>query len=114
MKKGLIFISFGLVVLAVTVLYIAFREESYGIAGESQTEIVESYSFVNKSRYAVPINEASYEELLGVKNMNERMANGIIRYRKEHGRIISESDLLKVEGFGPVSLQKVLPYITLE
>ena len=116
MRKEWYLVSIAFVVFAVLLLYQVREMTDYEVLSVPQTAVQSTVQTeaTEKSRYAVNVNEASYEELMGVKGMNETMARGILEYRAETGRFYSLDDLLKVSGFGKVTLEKVRPYLCTE
>ena len=112
MRREWYLISFGMVVIAGVILINAFRTPDTIVRSIPQTVPTE-YIDSDKSRYCVCINEATREELLGVRYISEDMADAIIAYREENGDFLSEEDLLKIYGIGPKTLERIRPYISL-
>jgi DNA uptake protein ComE-like DNA-binding protein len=46
----------------------------------------------------VRVNSADYQELLGLPGVGVEQANRIVRFRREHGPIVNESELSRVLG----------------
>ena len=113
MRKEMYLVAVFFVVIAAVLLYRVQELPEYDIDAVSQTELrTRPTSAV--SRYAVNINEATFEELMGVKGMNERMANGILEHRTVYGKFYYVEELLEVSGFGEISYEKVRPYLCAE
>ena len=113
MRKEWYLIAVFLVILAAALLYRAHQLPENGERALPQTQVQTELSS-SVSRYAVNINEATFEELMGVKGMTETMANGILEHRAEYGRFFSLDELLDVPGFGTATLEKVRPFLRTE
>ena len=93
MRRERYLIAVFFVVLAAALLYRVNRLPEYSVDALPQTE-VQTTPTSSVSRYAVNINDATFEELMGVKGMNERMANSILERRAEYGRFYSVDELM--------------------
>jgi len=60
----------------------------------------------------VDINKASEKELMTVRGIGETLAKRIVQFREEHGPYNRAEDLMKVQGIGEKSFEKIRPYIT--
>jgi competence protein ComEA len=60
----------------------------------------------------VDINEAGEKELMTVRGIGETLAKRIVAFREEHGPYNRAEDLMKVQGIGEKSFEKIRPYIT--
>jgi competence protein ComEA len=60
----------------------------------------------------VDINKASEKELMTVRGIGETLAKRIVEFREEHGPYDRPEDLLKVQGIGEKSFEKIRPYVT--
>ena len=60
----------------------------------------------------VDINTAASEALQSVPGIGKSLAQRIIAFREKNGAFQSVDDLLKVQGIGEKSLQKLRPYVT--
>lgn len=60
----------------------------------------------------VNINTANALELQSLPGIGEKTAQGIVKYRKEHGKFQSRKDLLKVPGIGEKTYEKLKESIT--
>ena len=78
-------IACTLAVCAVSLAVNTFLSPGLDPKGTEQTTTV-SDDAPFKSSFAVNINKATKEELLGLKGMSEAMADSIIEYRNIHGR----------------------------
>lgn len=105
-------VAVGLLVVAAVIVYQTVQTPTLDVVGrmpnttQSQT--------APKSRYAVNVNEATVEELMGVKHITQSMAQAIVRYRTQNGRFYAEAELLNVPGIGEKTLEQLLPYISIE
>ena len=112
-RQEMILLAIGMVILALMILYRAASTQDFKISSAPQTA-VETQTETARSRYAVDINRATFDELMGVKGMTEAIANGILAYRNETGRFYTYEELLKVPGVGEKTLEKLLPYIRID
>jgi competence ComEA-like helix-hairpin-helix protein len=48
----------------------------------------------------VPVNTATVDELMRLDGIGRKIAERIVRYREEHGRFVTKSDLKNVDGIG--------------
>ena len=103
----------GLLVIAAAILYETIRVPDLYPTSLPQTDPVSTVSSV-VSRYAVNVNEASAEELAGVRGITEELAMRIVDDRSENGRFASVEDLQRVTGIGPKTLEQLRPYLTTE
>ena len=60
----------------------------------------------------VDINTAGAAELQSVPGIGKSLADRILAFREKNGAFGSVDDLLKVQGIGEKSLQKLRPYLT--
>ena len=58
------------------------------------------------------INTASKEELMNISGIGESKAEGIIKYREEHGPFSKIEDIQNVSGIGTAMYEKIKNYIT--
>jgi competence protein ComEA len=59
----------------------------------------------------VDINTAGSAELESVPGIGKSLAQRILTFREKNGAFASVDDLLKVQGIGEKSLQKLRPYL---
>jgi competence ComEA-like helix-hairpin-helix protein len=62
--------------------------------------------------YQVDINTAEIIDLLNLPEIGPNLAKGIIDHRRTHGPFRQLSDLTRVSGVGPRTLQRLSPYLT--
>lgn len=60
----------------------------------------------------VDLNSASADQLVAVPGIGESLARRIVEFRDKNGAFQSVDDLLKVQGIGEKSLQKLRPHLT--
>jgi len=60
----------------------------------------------------VDINTAGATELQSVPGIGKSLAERILAFREKNGAFGSVDDLLKIQGIGEKSLQKLRPYLT--
>ena len=58
------------------------------------------------------MNAASETELVGVPGIGASLAKRIVEFRDKNGPYQRVEDLLKVQGIGEKSLQKIRPHLT--
>jgi competence protein ComEA len=61
--------------------------------------------------YQIDLNTAERAELLQLPGVGESLAQRILSYRLEHGRFRSVEDLRRVRGIGPITLDKLRPWV---
>jgi len=61
---------------------------------------------------AVDVNRASAADLQSVPGIGKSLAQRIIDFREKNGPFGKVDDLLKVQGIGEKSLEKLRPYLT--
>ncbi len=61
--------------------------------------------------HPLDLNQASIDELLQIPNLTHRIAQNIINHRAEHGSFESTENLLDVSGIGPVTYERIRPYV---
>jgi len=59
------------------------------------------------------INRASVDDLLVIPGMNFRLAQAVVRYRREVKPFESVDELRQVPGIGQVTLNRIRPYVTI-
>jgi competence ComEA-like helix-hairpin-helix protein len=65
-----------------------------------------------KLNTGVDPSTAASEDLELLPGIGPEMASRIIRYREQHGRFRSPSDLLQVPGIGARTLARISPYLS--
>lgn len=60
----------------------------------------------------VDVNAASEQDLVRVPGIGQSLARRIVQFRDKNGPYQRVEDLLKVQGIGEKSLQKLRPYLT--
>lgn len=60
----------------------------------------------------VDINTADAASLMSVPGIGKSLAQRIVDYRQKNGAFARVDDLLKVQGIGEKSLEKLRPYLT--
>ncbi len=68
----------------------------------------------SKSIQPISLNQATQAELENLPGIGEQKAQAILAYRDAHGRFRTYEELLEVEGIGEATLERLLPYLTLE
>ena len=60
----------------------------------------------------VDLNAAGADELQSVPGIGKSLATRIVAFREKNGAFKSVDDLLKVQGIGEKSLEKLRPFVT--
>jgi competence protein ComEA len=63
------------------------------------------------ARFQVDINAATWPELSQVPEIGETLARRIVESRQTGGRYKDHNDLLRVNGIGPRTLERMEPYL---
>lgn len=63
------------------------------------------------ARFQVDINQAGWPELAEVPELGETLARRIVESRTKAGPYADLDELLRVNGIGPLRLQKMKPYL---
>ncbi len=100
--------------IAAGILYETIRVPDLYPTSAAQTDPVTAVSESIVSRYAVNVNEATAQELAGVRGITEELALQIVLERSENGRFSSVDDLLRVPGIGAKTVERLRPYVTTE
>ena len=61
--------------------------------------------------YQVDVNIAERAELLQLPGIGESLARRILEYRREHGCFHRVEELRRVRGIGPITLEKLRPWV---
>lgn len=62
----------------------------------------------------IDLNSASAIELQSLPGIGEKRARDIIEWRSLHGLFTTVDDLLDIPGIGPVTVEKIRPFVTAE
>ena len=60
----------------------------------------------------VDVNSASEQQLMSVPGIGASLAKRIVDFRDKNGKFTSVDDLMKVQGIGEKSIEKLRPYLT--
>jgi competence protein ComEA len=63
------------------------------------------------ARFEVDLNAADWPELVQLPGIGETLAKRIVQSRRKDGAFRSPSDLLRVRGIGPATLNAVKPFL---
>lgn len=61
--------------------------------------------------FQLDLNEAEWAELAQLPQVGETLARRIIESREEAGPFRTHRDLLRVHGIGPLTLERIRPYL---
>src|SRR5262245_31083388 len=73
----------------------------------------ESRAVVAKGQVSVDVNAATEEEFVSVPGIGKSLARRIVEFRDKNGPFKQIEELMKVQGIGEKSLEKLRPYLTL-
>ena len=59
----------------------------------------------------VDVNTANEQQLMAVPGIGESLAKRIVQFRDKNGRFEKVDDLMKVQGIGEKSIEKLRPYL---
>jgi len=62
-------------------------------------------------RFPLDLNKAPLRDLLELPGIGEKLAERIVKYRKDHGRFQSIEDLRKVKGIGKKRMERLRPLV---
>ena len=62
-------------------------------------------------RFPLDLNKAPLHDLLELPGIGEKLAERIVKYRKDHGRFQSIEDLRKVKGIGKKRMERLRPLV---
>ena len=63
------------------------------------------------ARFQVDVNAATWPELSQVPEIGETLARRIVESRGAAGRFVDHEDLLRVNGIGPRTLERMKPFL---
>jgi hypothetical protein len=63
-------------------------------------------------RHPINLNTATIEELQAIRFLNDLQITSLVRYRSILGNLVSIYELQSVPGWDPVTIRRILPYVT--
>ncbi|HVA49076.1 MAG TPA: helix-hairpin-helix domain-containing protein [Pirellulales bacterium] len=63
------------------------------------------------ARFLVDVNQADWPELAQLPGIGQTLAQRIVTSRQERGPFLDHSELRRVRGIGPKTLEKMRPYL---
>jgi len=93
--------------LGIATIVLAIRGTAPIWGGSSRIEPDE----VENVGYQVDLNVANRAELLQLPGIGEALAQRILAYRREHGPFQNVEELRRIRGIGPVTLEKLQPWV---
>jgi len=100
------------VVATLIVLALAGMAVYWFILGGPRGELIEiDRAKPLTARYLVDINQAPWFELAELPDLGETLARRIVESRNTAGPFKDHNDLRRVRGIGPLTLQKMQPYL---
>ena len=80
---------------------------------EPDAELAELYQLIQDLlSHPLDLNHATMDELLQIPNLTHRLARSVIIHRDEYGPYTSVEGLMDVSGIGPVTFERILPFVT--
>ncbi|MDP7990254.1 helix-hairpin-helix domain-containing protein [Bacillus sp. MHSD_36] len=73
----------------------------------NKNEQAQEGAAISKGEGKIQINTASKEQIEKITGIGSRKAEGILKYREEHGPFQKIEDLLEIDGIGVKSLEKI-------
>ena len=73
-----------------------------------------SEEYESETEFPIDINEATAEQLMEIDGIGEVLAQRIVDYIAENGRLNSIDELLNVEGIGEQKLEKIREFVYVE
>ncbi len=64
-----------------------------------------------QAKFLVDINRADWPEILQLPGLGETLAQRVLVDRQDHGPFLDVDDLVRVNGIGPKTLEKLRPYL---
>lgn len=77
----------------------------------TDSAISNASSMSSPSRAQIDINAADLTTLQTISGIGEKKAEEIVKYREEHGKFKSISDLKNISGFGDKTVEKLSDYV---
>ncbi len=65
-------------------------------------------------RYQVQANRAGWIEYAMLPGIGEKTARAIVAWRSEHGPLVSVDQLEQVRGIGPLTMERVRPFLVID
>ena len=86
---------------------------SSSVYAKGKGSVGQAYSAVKSGKVSNPlnINTATAKELEVLPGVGPKIAERIVKYRKDNGPFSSVDDLTKVKGIGPKKLEKMRPFL---
>jgi competence protein ComEA len=100
--------TIGALVLAALVCMTAWWYQQGGVDGRL-IEIDREPK--RQARFLVNVNEADWPELAQLPGIGQTLAQRIVASREERGPFLDHSELRRVRGIGPKTLEKMRPYL---
>lgn len=85
--------------------------EVFGVKEETAQSLWEFFEFEPFIFRKIQINSAALEDLSAHPYISYGEAKVLIAYRNQHGKFLSEADLLKIKIFKPEWVEKISPYL---
>jgi len=82
------------------------------VAGWAATPVATKAS--TAAHAAVNVNTADAKQLVQLPGIGKVTAGKVLAYRQAHGPFAKADDLLRVDGIGPKTLEKIRPLISLK
>ncbi len=80
-------------------------------SGETATNLNVNGDDAPASGDPVDLNTAPASVLITLPGIGEKRAESIINFRESRGQIVAADDLLKIDGFGPATVENIRPFV---
>jgi competence protein ComEA len=98
----------GMLVLTALVALAAY----WHFAGGHRGELIQiDRATPLEARYVVDLNQAEWPELAQLPGVGEILARRIVASREADGAFLDHSELLRVDGIGQLTLERISPYL---
>ena len=102
--------KFGIPVMALAAVTLMLATPAAAAAGKARG--VDAKDSKQESAAPIDVNTATVEELMSVPGIGQVVAQRIAEYREKNGPFKTVDDLLKVQGIGEKSLEKLRGNLT--
>ncbi|WP_233553667.1 ComEA family DNA-binding protein [Algoriphagus lacus] len=88
--------------------------EVFGVKEETAVSLWEFFEFEPLIFRKIPINSVALEDLSAHPYISYGEAKVLLAYRNQHGKFLSEADLLKIKIFKSEWVEKISPYLNFD
>lgn len=112
MKKLLKPIVIVLVFLTCLIIGLLLEHQEHKSYSGWESDFLEKSTLKDTASFKINLNTASVYQLSRLSGIGEETARKIIDYRKENGKFEVIEDVMKINGFGRKSFEKIKSRIT--